>query len=78
MVEGCVARRWWVISITIALFMLAIVGFSAVQKQFFPVSTRLELMVDLRLPEGSSLKAVDAEVRKLEARFAKELSLIHI
>jgi len=71
-VEWCVAHRWLVVVITIVLFMLAIASFGQVQKQFFPVSTRLELMVDLRLPEGASLKAVDAEVRKLEAILQKE------
>ncbi|CDI00990.1 putative efflux transporter causing drug resistance (Acr family) [Candidatus Competibacter denitrificans Run_A_D11] len=71
-VQWCVAQRWFVITVTVALFVLAIVGFGSVQKQFFPVSTRLELMIDLRLPEGSSLKAVDTEVHKLEAILAKE------
>ena len=71
-VEWCVTQRWIVILITIALFALAIVGFGRVQQQFFPASTRLELMVDLRLPEGSSLKAVEAEVHKLEGMLQKE------
>ncbi|MBL8259592.1 MAG: efflux RND transporter permease subunit [Candidatus Competibacteraceae bacterium] len=71
-VEWCVSHRWTVIAITVALFALAIAGFGKVQQQFFPVSTRLELMVDLRLPEGSSLKGVEAEVRKLENALQKE------
>ena len=71
-VERCVRRRWLVIAITLALFAAAIVGFGKVQQQFFPTSTRLELMVDLRLPEGSSLRAVEAEVRRLEGILQKE------
>lgn len=71
-VEWCVSHRWLVVAITVALFALAIVGFGKVQQQFFPVSTRLELMVDLRLPEGSSLKAVETEVHKLEEVLRKE------
>ena len=47
---------------TLAIFATAIVGFGLVQQQFFPNSTRLELLVDLRLPEGSSLRATQAEV----------------
>lgn len=70
-VERCVRRRWLVIAITLALFAAAIVGFGKVQQQFFPTSTRLELMVDLRLPEGSSLRAVEAEVRRLEGILQK-------
>ncbi|MFN4326060.1 MAG: efflux RND transporter permease subunit [Azonexus sp.] len=66
LVAWCVRRRWLVIGITIGLFALSIVGMGKVQKQFFPNSTRLELNVELRLPEGASLTAIDAETRRLE------------
>ena len=36
------------------------------QQQFFPDSTRLELVVDLRLTEGASYNATNNEVKKLE------------
>ena len=72
LVDGCVARRWLVIGTTLAIFAAAMVGFGLVQQQFFPNSTRLELLVDLRLPEGSSLRATQAEAEKLEAVLAKE------
>jgi multidrug efflux pump len=66
LVSWCVRRRWLVIGITIALFGLSIVGMGKVQKQFFPNSTRLELNVELRLPEGASISAIDAETKRLE------------
>lgn len=66
LVAWCVRRRWLVIGITVLLFVLSIVGMGKVQKQFFPNSTRLELNVELRLPEGASLTAIDAETRRLE------------
>ena len=66
LVRACVKRRWLVIGATLLLFMLAIVGMGKVQKQFFPNSTRLELNVELRLPEGASLPAIDYETKKLE------------
>lgn len=65
-VAACVRYRKTVIVITLALFVLAIAGFSKVQQQFFPDSTRLELIVDLRMTEGASYAATDAEVKKLE------------
>jgi len=65
-VDWCVARRWVVIGTTLAIFATALVGFGMVQQQFFPNSTRLELLIDLRLPEGASLRATKAEVEKLE------------
>ncbi|HAW25013.1 MAG TPA: multidrug transporter AcrB, partial [Pseudomonas sp.] len=37
-----------------------------IDHQFFPASVRLELMVDLKLAEGASLKATEAEVHRLE------------
>ncbi|AXS81027.1 efflux RND transporter permease subunit [Dechloromonas sp. HYN0024] len=72
LVSWCVSRRWLVIGITIALFALSIVGMGKVQKQFFPNSTRLELNVELRLPEGASIAAIDAEVRQLERWLDKD------
>ena len=38
-----------------------------VQKQFFPAASRPELLVDLWLANGSSLKATEAQARKVEA-----------
>ncbi len=67
LVGWCVAQRWLVIGVTVSLFALAIVGMGKVQKQFFPNSTRLELNVELRLPEGSSIAPIDAETKRLEA-----------
>jgi multidrug efflux pump len=65
-VTACVRYRKTVIVITLMMFVLSIVGFGKVQQQFFPDSTRLELMVDLRLTEGASYQATNAEVKKLE------------
>ncbi|PKM09387.1 MAG: multidrug transporter AcrB [Gammaproteobacteria bacterium HGW-Gammaproteobacteria-4] len=70
-VAWCLHHRWLVISATVAAFMLSLVMFRFVPQQFFPASARLELMVDLKLAEGSSLLATDAEVKKLEALLAK-------
>jgi multidrug efflux pump len=65
-VTTCVRYRKTVIAITLALFVLAIIGFTKVQQQFFPDSTRLELIVDLRMTEGASYAATDAQAKKLE------------
>lgn len=65
-VTACVRYRKTVIVITLVMFALAVVGFGKVQQQFFPDSTRLELIVDLRMTEGASYAATDAQVKKLE------------
>ena len=63
----CVDHRWSVIAITVALFLGAVGLFRLVPQQFFPASVRLELMVDLKLPEGASLTATQAVSQRLEA-----------
>ncbi len=66
LVTACVRYRKTVIVITLTMFVLSIVGFGKVQQQFFPDSTRLELVVDLRLTEGASYHATNDEVKKFE------------
>jgi multidrug efflux pump len=72
LVDGCVRYRKSVIAITVALFVVAVMLFRFVPQQFFPSSTRLELMVDMKLAEGSSLHATEAQAKKLEAMLAQK------
>ena len=65
-VRWCVRRRKTVIVLTLLAFVGAVGLFRIVPQQFFPASGRLELMVDLKLTEGASLKATEAEVHRLE------------
>ncbi|MBD9485044.1 efflux RND transporter permease subunit [Pseudomonas sp. PDM14] len=67
-VEWCVRHRRLVITVTIGLFIASVVLFRFVPQQFFPASGRLELMIDLKLTEGSSLKATEEQVKRLEAK----------
>ena len=66
LVDFCVRRRWLVIGVTLGMFVLSIAGMGLVQKQFFPNSTRFELLVELRLPEGATVAAVEREVQRVE------------
>lgn len=65
-VAWCVQYKGSVIIATIALFVVAMLSFGKVQQQFFPDSTRLEIIVDLRLAENASDQSTDAAVKKLE------------
>ena len=71
-VDWCVQHRWLTIGATILTFVLGIAGMGQVQQQFFPDSSRPEILVDIWLPEGSSIQAMDGVSRRLEARMAKE------
>lgn len=64
--DGCLRHRWWVIAATIALFVFSLMMFRFVPQQFFPDSTRPELMVDIELAEGASLRSTQAQAGKLE------------
>ena len=63
----CLRHRWLVIGATVVAFAASIALFRFVPQQFFPDSVRPELMVDIELAEGSSLRATDAQAAKLEA-----------
>ena len=67
-VDWCVAHRWWTIGATLLIFALGIVGMGRVQQQFFPDSSRPEIMVDLWFPEGTSFAGNEAVTRRVEAR----------
>src|SRR5690606_33047483 len=74
----CVRRRWLVIGLTIAGFVVSVLMFRFVPQQFFPDSVRPELMVDMELAEGSSLKATATQVERLEDRKSTRLNSSHV
>jgi multidrug efflux pump subunit AcrB len=71
-VTWCVEYRWKAIGITILIFVLGIVGMGRVQQQFFPDSSRPEILVDLWFPEGTAFKANEAVAQAVEQRLLKE------
>ncbi|MEO8310687.1 MAG: efflux RND transporter permease subunit [Caldimonas sp.] len=71
LVAWCVQHRWKTIGATIASLVLGVLGMGAVQQQFFPDSSRLEIVVDLWYPEGTSFAANEATTRRVEARLLK-------
>ncbi len=72
LVNWCVQHRWVTIGLTVGLFALGLVGMGKVQQQFFPDSSRPEILVDLWLPEGSTLRETEAVAKRFEARLMKE------
>jgi multidrug efflux pump subunit AcrB len=71
-VTWCVEYRWKAIGITIFIFVLGIVGMGRVQQQFFPDSSRPEILVDLWFPEGTSFKANETVTQAVEQHLLKE------
>ena len=71
-VEWCLVHRRTVIAATAALFVLALVGFRMVEQQFFPSANRPELLVDLWLPGGASIRGTQAEVERFDRTLASD------
>ena len=61
----CLTHRWKVLAGTVGVFIVSLYCMSFVKQEFFPPSLRPELVVELTLPEGSSLKATEAQAQKL-------------
>jgi multidrug efflux pump len=74
-VNWCVEHRWITIGVTIGTFVLGIAGMGKVQNQFFPDSSRPEILVDLWLPEGSTIQSTEALAKRFEQRMMKEPSV---
>ncbi|QNX60582.1 efflux RND transporter permease subunit [Acinetobacter seifertii] len=72
MVEFCVTYRKTVIATTVGIFVLSVLMFKMVPQQFFPPSNRTEILVDLKLEEGTSLTATEQAVKKVEQFLSKQ------
>ena len=71
-VDWCVEHRWITIAATLLTFALGIVGMGRVQQQFFPDSSRPEVLVALWSPEGTSFTANEDIARRVEKRLMQE------
>ncbi|WP_445400778.1 efflux RND transporter permease subunit [Zobellella sp. An-6] len=71
-IEKTIEHRWLVIGATAALLVLSIMGMKLVPQQFFPNSTRAELVVDLRVKEGAAFGATTEQVKRMEAILAED------
>ena len=66
-IQWCVNHRVKTVLATVGVFVLSIVAFGHVQQQFFPLSERPELFLQLRLPEGTAFNVTEKAVQKAEA-----------
>ncbi len=66
LIAWCVSHRKTVILATLAIFVGSLALFRFIPQQFFPASSRPELLVDLRLAEGSSFAATLEQAKKFE------------
>src|SRR5205807_2206091 len=58
-------------------FAVSVAGFGLVHQQFFPTSTRTELFLEMRLPEGTAIQVTDATARKAERLIGDDPDVLH-
>jgi len=77
-VTWCLERRKTVIALTVAALVVGVAAMQKVEKQFFPQSDRLEILVEMWLPEGASVDAARAEAIRLENRLRGDPDVAHV
>jgi multidrug efflux pump subunit AcrB len=68
--------RWVTLVAAIVLFALSVAGLSLVQQQFFPAADRPELLVDMTLPQDSSIAETQKQMDRLEKAFAGDNDIV--
>jgi multidrug efflux pump subunit AcrB len=72
LLNGVIARKWLVAGAVVALFLAALLGMAVVKKQFFPISDRPEVLVEVQMPYGTAIGQTSAAAAKVEAWLAKQ------
>lgn len=70
--ERAIARKWLVAGSVAGLFVAAVLGMGLVKKQFFPISDRPEVLVEVQMPYGTSIAQTSAATGKVEAWLATQ------
>src|SRR5690242_10178237 len=66
LISWAVDHRFKVTGMVVAVFLLAGLGIGFVKRQFFPSSDRPEVLVEVQMPEGTSIEATTAATMKVE------------
>jgi len=68
--------RWITIVAAVVLFALSVGGLTLVQNQFFPSSDRPELLVDMTLPQDSSIAETTKQMDRLEKALTGDKDIV--
>ena len=74
---GAMRARWLTIAVTLAAFVGAVLALPLVPRQFFPPSDRVELLVDLRLPQNASIHQTRRVTERFEDALAEQEGVAH-
>jgi multidrug efflux pump subunit AcrB len=73
----CLTHRRRVLVITLVSFIGSLFLMGLVSQEFFPASTRPEVVVEMRLPQGASLKSTETEALKFARHFDGDNHVAH-
>ncbi|APO75999.1 acriflavin resistance protein [Rhizobium etli 8C-3] len=65
-IRFAVHHKFMTCAVVAIAMALSVVGMGGVKQQFFPTSDRPEVLVEVRMPEGTSIGTTTAAVKKLE------------
>ncbi len=69
-------RRWTTVLACLALLGISCVGLGFVQQQFFPASDRPALLVDVTLPQGSTIAETRAQMDRFEENLKGDADVV--
>ncbi|MEZ5762861.1 MAG: efflux RND transporter permease subunit [Xanthobacteraceae bacterium] len=76
LIAWCVEHRIKVVIATLVLFAVSILAFGRVQQQFFPLSERPELFLQLRMPEGTAFNVTAATAKEAEKLLVDDKDIV--
>jgi multidrug efflux pump subunit AcrB len=76
LITFAVRHKFVTCSIVGIAFALSGAGMGALKQQFFPTSDRPEVLVEVRLPEGTSIETTTATVGKIDDKVGGKLKEI--
>ena len=65
-IKFAVRHKYMTCAVVVVAMGVSVVGMGGVKQQFFPTSDRPEVLVEVRLPEGTSIDTTTATVAKVE------------
>ena len=72
LLRGAMRWHWATVLGCVGLMMAAVVGLGHVQQQFFPSADRPELLVDMTLPQNSTILNTRAQMDRFERELARD------
>ena len=72
LIAGAVTHKFKTVAIVLGCFVVAVFGMGFLTQQFFPISDRPEVFVEVQMPEGTTIEQTSAAAAKVEAWLKKQ------